>query len=146
MSPTPASAPSPSPSPEHHHGGLVTAGIVGYLLGHRRPGTTGGLVSAAGTVGLAAAALVAAVVLPTVAAAVIVAVVAWPVLVAAAGLVGTWEARGQGLPRAVVEGAVGAAAVGVLGVVFGPAGAIVAAMAVVVVARHRRRRRLAAWP
>lgn len=138
MTPTPA----PAPAPEHHRG-LVTAGVVGYLLGHRRPGTTGGLVSAAGTAGLAAVAVVAAIVLPAVAAVVIVAVIAWPVLVAVAALVGLWEARGRGITRALLEGALAALVVGILGLVWGPAGAIFATLAVVVVARHRRRHRLA---
>jgi len=123
-----------SQQPTHEHRGVVTAGVVGYLLGRGGAphgaghGAGGGASGAIGTVASGAVLgglAIGAPVLATLAAVVIGAFLAWPILIAVAGVVVGFAWRHRGLVRAILAGAVAALGVAILGLSLGPVGAIV---------------------
>lgn len=127
---------TPTP-PSHDHRGMLTAGVVGYLLGHRRPG---GLLGGVETVAVVTVLVVVAVLLGPVLAVVTLATAAWPALIAVVAVVVGWWSRRRGLVRAAVYAVTGAVVVTVAGLAAGPFAALVVAVASLVVAHHRLRR------
>jgi len=122
-----------SEQPTHEHRGVVTAGVVGYLLGrggapHGAGHGAAGAVGAVGTVASGAVLgglAIGAPVLATLAAVIVGAFLAWPILIAVGGIVVGFAWRRRGLVRALAAGAVAALGVAILGLSLGPVGAIV---------------------